>query len=74
MIVSVGTRVRVTDRGEITVGQVGVVIGYRDRPVTSISRHNIRLDGDITFKYPSLFSWQFEIVEEPVRPANQCLR
>lgn len=67
MVIPIGTRVRIKKSPMLIprslAGQEATVTGYEDSPPTVTSLHYLELDGDVTFKYPSLFSWEVEIIK-----------
>lgn len=68
MVVPVGCKVRIkSSRSQATnllAGREAIVKGYEDNPPTEITRVRLEVEGDTTFKYPVLFPWEFEVVQE----------
>ena len=70
MIVPIGSRVVIKDHPMLLphclAGCGATVVGYADNPPTVISQHHLERDGDVTFKWPSLFSWEFKVIAAPL--------
>jgi len=68
MIISIGAKVKIKDNAlpasRFFAGSMAMVIGYEHDPPKATSLHHLEIPGDVTFKWPSRFSWELEIIEE----------
>ena len=68
MIIPIGTKVVILDRPQLIpkciAGLECTVTGYEDHPPTVITRLHLMADKDVTFRYPTLFPWQIEVISK----------
>jgi len=68
MPVPIGTKVVILDRPQLIprciAGMICTVVGYEDNPPNAITRLRLDAEKNTMFRYPTLFPWEVETIEE----------